>query len=487
MIQSDSDHGSSEEPPPLLDSDDDHDDLMNQSDSEESLPPPNPKVIKPEDPKDGPRHLPNFLEQLKLELPSTKKRLLLLQASDGEDATSDPDKMADIIKDFWQEVWNDRQGKPTSNVLNNYFNNYDKVINTLTKPVIPSPQVVRDIILSTNNSCAGPDGLPFIIYRNLIDISTDVIHAMLSDLGKGLPPPDDFNYARLFIIPKSSSILISKTRPISVTNADNRIIAKCVSFAITPCLQTFLDEAQQGFTKDRRGSTHVHDIHNLFHRAIDAHTQQIILFMDTKKAFDSIDHAFIHKILAHIGMPVWVCTIVHALMANVRVFPVLSETVNIHISITRGVKQGCPLSPLLFIICYDILIYKIRIYSRDDDTINIHIFAFADDIALSANDIDDLTAIMPIIDLFSSMSGLGLNEDKTRFISSIPFTDSDKFAILNCDWALEPEECLVSSHPYLGIIMGPDITTVDIYKPALDKYNDRLILFKPFLSTWQIS
>ena len=186
-----------------------------------------------------------------MELPSSRKLLNLLSAAEGEDPTSDPEKMGEIIKDFWQEVWDDRQGKPTPDMLNNYFNSYNKRIDPSLSPAMPTKRLVRQTIRNTNNSCAGPDGIPFAIYRNLIDISSDVIFDMLVDLGLGVLPPPGFNYARLFIIPKSSSTLISKTRHIAFSNSDNRIIAKCVTYAITPCLQDFLDDANQGFVKLR--------------------------------------------------------------------------------------------------------------------------------------------------------------------------------------------------------------------------------------------
>ena len=96
-----------------------------------------------------------------------------------------------------------------------------------------------------------------------------------------------------------------------------------------------------------------------------------------------------------------------------------------------------------------------------DHTVSIHvvveIYAFADDIALAALDISHLTSLMPIIDTFSSMSGLGINQDKTKFISSTPFTDYHRDQITNCVWDIKHQDALVKSHPYLGIIMGPDI------------------------------
>ena len=261
---------------------------------------------------------------------------------------------------------------------------------------------------------------------------------MLNDLGNGIPPPKDFNHARLFIIPKSSSPLISKTRPISVTNADNRIIAKCITRAITPCLQSFLDEAQQGFIKDRKGTIHIINIHDFFHH--NNMDDRFLLFMDTKKAFDSIDHDFIHKILPHIGMPAWVCKPVISLMSDVSVIPVLNSKVDISIDIKRGVKQGCPLSPLLFVICYDILIYNMKKHAADKN-FDLNIYAFADDIALSATDLAHFSSIMPIIDEFSKMSGLGLHADKTKFISTSPFTDYDRQVIEDCPWPLKINDC----------------------------------------------
>ena len=379
-------------------------------------------------PRSTPTSHQRFFEQLKLEFPSTRKTLSMLQAIEEDNPTDDPEQMAMIIKDFWKQIWEERDTRPSPDHLDDYFEDYTKRIDSRSAPPIPDKETVRKTILATNNSCAGPDGIGFAVYRNLLGTATDVIHDMLVDLGKGIPPPPDFNHARLFIIPKSTSLLISNTRPISVTNAENRIIAKCITIAITPCLQDFLDEAQQGFLKKRRGATHIINIHDLYHSALDAKTQRLLLFMDTKKAFDSIDHDFIHKILDHIGLPLWMRNAVRGLMTDVFVIPVVSAETAAAIRISRGVKQGCPLSPLLFIICYDILIFKLKSYANDH-IITLHIFAFADDIALGADDMHHLTQLMPIIDAFSHHSGLGLNTDKTKFISTLDSPSQSKIGL----------------------------------------------------------
>ena len=84
-----------------------------------------------------------------------------------------------------------------------------------------------------------------------------------------------------------------------------------------------------------------------------------VLFMDTAKAFDSVDHDFIITSLRHLGLPCWFIKLVKGLLHDVKVKPAFRGAEDIWISIMRGFKQGCPLSPLLFVICYNVLLCKI--------------------------------------------------------------------------------------------------------------------------------
>ena len=186
--------------------------------------------------------------------------------------------------------------------------------------------------------------------------------------------------------------------------------------------------------------------------------------MDTRKAFDSIDHNFIIKILRHINMPTWVVNTVINLLTDVLVSPVVSEKVDTTIPIKRGVKQGCPLSPLLFILCYDILITKMN---KLNTTHDYNTYAFADDLAIDSPNLDSIMVKMKMINVFAGVSGLGLNLKKTQILTTLPPTNNDYRMINNSKWKMIK---FTDNYKYLGVLMGSKISTIDIFNPVLTKF-----------------
>ena len=106
----------------------------------------------------------------------------------------------------------------------------------------------------------------------------------------GHNPPDGFNHGLLFLLPKKLTGLISDTRPLSVTNADNRLLAAAVARGIMPGVIDYLNPSQKGFLTGISGSDHTVDINAFFYDAIKKKLDKLLFLLDTAKAFDSIDH-----------------------------------------------------------------------------------------------------------------------------------------------------------------------------------------------------
>jgi hypothetical protein len=173
--------------------------------------------------------------------------------------------MFDIASGFWRRVWSHRHHPPSAPSRNHYLRHFTNTIPLEHMPTIPSVDDITDVINGTSNSCSGPDGIPFAYYRAFAGDIAPLLHAILLDMAKGGPPPPGFNFASLFLIPKDSSINVEDTRPISVTNSDNRIIARALTISITPAVQATLHQSQKGFVPGRRGTEHVCDLSNLYY------------------------------------------------------------------------------------------------------------------------------------------------------------------------------------------------------------------------------
>ena len=169
------------------------------------------------------------------------------------------------------------------------------------------------------------------------------------------------------------------------------------------------------------------------------------------------------------GWADWFITMVTALLSEVWVIPVLACATAHRINIQRGVKQGCPLSPLLFIICFDFLL------SYLSSVAGLKKFGFADDLALLTRSIKRLIAALALVTRFAAHSDLLPNQKKTIIIAARPPTRSTRRRLAEAGWGTVR---FAESGVYLGVLFGPKVTTVDVCREAMTKFIARTVTFK---------
>ena len=153
---------------------------------------------------------------------------------------------ASLAADFWSKIWAARPVSPSPFARVSFLRGYNKKINSSLCRNISLDDIVFSIN-HANNSTPGPDGIPFAAWRAAPDLAAPILLAVFKSICAGQRPPPNFNKGLLFLIPKKATGLISDTRPISVTNCDNRILSASVARAIMPAVLELLEPAQKGF------------------------------------------------------------------------------------------------------------------------------------------------------------------------------------------------------------------------------------------------
>ena len=207
----------------------------------------------------------NFIKEAKLFLPSTRKRLRGIREKQSEQPTTVPEDMGRIIKKFWGGLWEKDDTEQTCPKMERYLRRtYPKRLDNelLIKPSI---ELITNTILDSNNSSSGPDGIPFSVYRELVDIVSPCLLELTEHILNGGELPPDFNLGLLHLIPKTDTMLVADTTPITVNNAGNRLIAATIVKCITPAWDKMLDPAQKLSIKGRIMTDHVRDINEEYY------------------------------------------------------------------------------------------------------------------------------------------------------------------------------------------------------------------------------
>jgi hypothetical protein len=149
-------------------------------------------------------------------------------------------------------------------------------------------------------------------------------------------------------------------RPIALCNFAYKVISKIIANHIKDKLASCLSQEQFGFLKDRLIFDVVGLAQECFHTVKTKKLSSIILKLDLKKAYDNVSWQFLRLLLIQIGLKWEVSQWIMACVTNVSMAVLINGSPTSFFKSHRGLRQGCPLSPLLFLLVIECLSRQIK-------------------------------------------------------------------------------------------------------------------------------
>ena len=234
----------------------------------------------------------------------------------------------------------------------------------------------------------------------------------------------------LKLLPKKNRnlLFLPNWRGITLLNVDFKLITKVLSRRLKHILPEIIHPDQRGFVHGRRLSNGILDIYALLDLLDDEEKllDFLVCSIDIEKAFDSLSWDFVRYTLNKFGFPQSFLKWFDVCYNNKQVYIMNNGELSQAIDVTRGNAQGCPLSPLLFVLAIEILAIRIRnnneitgiTVSETEKKLNL----VADDVLIMMeNTYSGCEALENELGEFSLNSGLSINLNKStvsRFSAS---------------------------------------------------------------------
>uniref|UniRef100_A0A2N9IBV7 Reverse transcriptase domain-containing protein n=1 Tax=Fagus sylvatica TaxID=28930 RepID=A0A2N9IBV7_FAGSY len=278
----------------------------------------------------------------------------------------------------------------------------------------------------------GPDGMSSFFFQKYWNIvGADVVAAVLSVLNSG-KILRKINLTHISLIPKKKNPeRMSEYRPISLCNVVYKIISKVLANRLKVVLPCIISDSQSAFVPGRLITDNVSVAFEFIHKMKakrKGKKGEMALKLDMSKAYDRVEWAFIEGIMRKLGFAERWISLLMECICTVQYSVLIDGVPKGYINPTRGIRQGDPLSPYVFLLCAEGLSALFQQASAMGHLKGIqscrggpwvsHLFFADDSLLFGQANISECRKILEILNLYEGSSGQKINREKTAIYFS---------------------------------------------------------------------
>jgi hypothetical protein len=397
---------------------------------------------------------------------------------DGE-LTTQAEKVRDIWREYIEELY-DKQGKPVTEDLK--IGKEDKVLEDEKGPPLLDSEVINAIEELRKGKAAGIDDIPAEFLKNLGEKTKRELIEICKSMYEEGTWPEEFTRTVMVPLPKvGNAVVCGEFRTISLICNASKIMLKVLKKRLETKADEFISKNQFGFRKGCGTRDAIGVMRVLCERTLERQKKDLfICFVDFEKAFDRVNWVKLMEALKNLKVD-WkdrrmIGELYMKQSAVVRVAGGESQPS----VIGRGVRQGCPLSPILFSIYAEVMMKEAMDGVRDGVIVggkSVNDVRFADDQGMVSNTERGLQRIMNRLNEAAKKFDMRINVKKTKTMI-VSKKENMKVNIMVDGQSVEQ----VVKFKYLGSMLSDDgkcmtdiKTRIALAKEAFNKRRELLV------------
>ena len=361
---------------------------------------------------------------LRLENQNNRSSCITKLKLDDEKVTADPVEILGEIKSFYSNLYQSHGSNHESDISARVLENpslpkLDEDKKELCEGRLTYNECYRSLLTFQTGKAPGNDGLTVEFYKAFWPLLGNLVVDCLNEAYDYGELSTSQKMAMIKLIEKKGKdkMHIKNWRPISLLNVDVKIASKALAKRLETVLPLILHENQCAYVKGRSIFDCTRIIDDIMFYTKEKNLSGLLLAIDFEKAFDSLDWTFLNKALSACNFGQSFIKWVNTFYCNIQSCVMNNRFSSSHFDVQRGVREGDPLSPYLFIVALETL----AIYIRGSDEIKginirneqeIKLTAFADDMTTFLKDDQSAEKLLHVLNDFGRCSGLNLNESK---------------------------------------------------------------------------
>ena len=381
------------------------------------------------------------------------------------------------FESFYSELYKE---EPVDASLNHLFLDHLPQVtpddNLFLGRYIEKSEILKALQAMQPNKSPGCDGLSSSFYLKFFHLLGDTLYSVINlayENGE-LSHTQKLSYITLICKDETRADEMKCYRPISLLNIDYKVISKVIANRLGNILPSIIGIDQTSAIKGRSIFDNIHLLRNVIDYIEQKDVAACFICLDQEKAFDRVSWSFMLDTLVAFGFDDNFLKWVKLLYTNISSSVIVNNHISDNFPILRGVRQGCSLSPLLYVLCFEPFANKIRNLDEikglkmPGTNLEVKQTIYADDDTTILTSETSASKFFYWLKLFSRISGSKVNYDKTfgMFLGKWKNRSDHPFGI---SW--------VKSHKILGYTFGPESDTDEFWAGIFLKFDKTLNLW----------